>query len=248
MSKTTFVSTIYVDQLNGDDFYNNGSQKSPFKSLQKAVDTVPDFESADIHILGDYTLKSNVNIFRKTKVTLILHGTLTTIEYDIKNSPSVQYPDYTGIYYIMVANSKLHVIIDSDNNGKIVVPPELSWRLAAPDQSTMFCGSEYFDFTDITFDLRVKQDDYNPIIVNSGFGLVSIDSYYNKNVKLNVKIIGSYPGKNRNIIVDSRSFLVSFDNTNNGGFYYDYPGGILTQNNLSFSAGCCVVGDYVLLQ
>ena len=236
------VPVIYVDQLNGDDLYNNGSQEAPFKSLQSAVDAVPDFESVDIHILGDYVLTSNVSISVKANVTLILHGTLSTTEYNTEYSPSIRYPNYTGIYHIMVANAKVHIIVDSDNNGKIVVPAKSSSKPVAPDQSTMFTGSEFFRFTDIKFDLRVKQDDYNPIIVNSGFGLVSIDRYLEKKVKLNIKIIGPHPGRNRNIIVDSNSTLVSFKNAA-GKFSYNYRGGLTNELNVPIPVSKCVDGD-----
>ena len=237
MTKTT-VLTIYVDQTNGNDS-NNGNHGSPFKTLQKAIDTVPIDGNADIHILGDYALTSNVIISSKTNVTLILHGTLTTTEY----TPPT-HVNHTGIYTINVVNSSVHVVIDSDNNGKIVVPTKSSSNPVAQHRYAIFNGSSHSNFTDIKFDLRVKQDDYNPIVINSGFGLVSIIEWNSDKTKLNVKVTGHYSGKNRNIIVDSNSTLVSFENAI-GNFYYDYAGGLTNETNTSISVSKCIDGyDY----
>lgn len=48
--------SVYVDQTNGDDT-NNGTHANPFKTLDKAIKTLPsdgDVESNVIHIIGEY--------------------------------------------------------------------------------------------------------------------------------------------------------------------------------------------------
>ena len=232
MSKTA-VLTIYVDQVKGNDS-NNGTKSAPFKSLQKAIDIIPEFVNADIHILGDYILRSNVSIFRKTNVTLILHGTLTTTEY----TPPL-FTDHTGIYAINVVNSSVHVVIDSDINGKIVVPPKLSPKKVGPHHYSIFNAVNFSKFAVFKFDLNVKQNDYNPIIVNSGFGLVSVGKGFSGRTYLNVEIIGRYPGKNRSIIVNSNSTLVSFNNAT-GNFHYNYTGGLINETNTPIPVSSCI--------
>ena len=233
------IFTIYVDQTNGNDT-NNGTKSAPFKSLQKAIDVVPLHGRGDIHILGDYTLSSNVQIIEKKKITLFLHGTLTTTEYSPRDN-------YTGIYSIEIMSSEVHVIIDSDNNGKIIVPPKSSTNDVDPTRYTMFRGTKWSNFTDIKFDLKVKQNDYNPIVINSGFGLVSIGEWSDEPY-LTVKLVGYYigVGKNRNIIVDSNSTLVSFENAI-GKFYYNYPGGLTDETNTPIQVSSCIEGNYRLL-
>ena len=242
MSKTK-VSILYVDQTNGNDT-NNGTKSAPFKSLQKAIDTMPTRGIGDIFILGDYVLTSDVNVSSK-KISLILHGTLTSTEY----SPRA---NYTGIYSIKVMNSVVYIDINSDNNGKIVVPAKSSLNEVDSQHYSIFNVVNHSNFADINFGLSVKQDDYNPIVINSGFGLVSVgeqesDNPFN-NPLLNVEIIGHYPGKNRNIIVNSNSTLVSFKNTiakdYYGTFYYDYDGGLTNEINTPIEVSSCVVGMY----
>ena len=230
------IFTIYVDQTNGNDS-NRGTQKSPFKSLQKAINTVPRYGYGDIHIVGDYTLSSNVKIESKKKITLILHGTLTTTEYSRDN--------YTGIYSIDIVDSLVHVIIDTNNNGKIVVPAKSSVNNVDPTHYTMFRGTKQSNFIDIKFDLRSRHDNYNPIVINSGFGLVSAGEWSSDKPNLNVKLVGYYIGKpnNRNIIVDSNSTLVSFENTK-GKFYYGYDAGLTDETNTAISVSNCIKGDY----
>ena len=226
---------FYVDQINGDDS-NNGSHVAPFRTLQKAIDNIPTGGVGNIHVVGDYVLTSDVDISSKIRVSLLLYGTLTTTEY----SPLA---NYTGIYTIAVTNSSVHVYIDSSANGKIVVPPKLSTDKVAPYCHAIFTESIYSNFADIKFDLRIQKDNYNPIIVNSGFSLVSIDEWSSDKTKLNVEITGRYGGKNRNIIVDSNSTLVSFNNAT-GSLYYAYNGGLTNETNDPIRVSSCVDGKY----
>ena len=224
---------FYVDQTNGNDS-NNGTQESPFKSLQSAIDNIPVGGAGTIHILGDYVLTSNINIVSKIRIYLILHGTLTTTEYSPRTN-------YTGIYCINVTNSSLYVYITSSDNGKIVVPAKSSTNIVAQPHYAIFNGSTYSNFADIKLFLPIEQDNYNPIIVNSGFGLVSIDGWSHHRTYLNVEIAGHSSGTNRNIIVDSNSTLVSFNNAT-GNFYYNYSGGLTDETNTSIPVSNCVTG------
>ena len=224
---------FYVDQINGDDS-NDGSNVSPFKTLQKAIDDIPTGGLADIHIVGDYVLTSNISIDRKTRVSLILYGTLTTTEYSPRTN-------YTGIYSINVIDSKVCVDINSYNNAKIVVPAKTSTNDVDPGHYGIFNVTCDSNFANIKLFLVTAEDDYNPIIVNSGFGLVSVDECKSNEPKLNVKIVGYYSGTNRNIIVNSNSTLVSFKN-GTGTFHYKYSGGLTNETNDPIPVSNCVDG------
>ena len=225
---------FYVDQANGNDA-NSGRWNSPFKSLQTAIDNIPVGGAGTIHIIGDYVLTSIIYISAK-KVTLYLHGTLTTREH----SPPT-HTNYTGIYYIRIMNSSVYIDINSNNNGKIVVPAKSSTKPVTPNRHAIFNGTAYNNFANIKFNIRTYQDDYNPIIVNSGFNLVSIARWSSHATKLNVEISGHYSGTNRNIIVNSNSRLVHFKNTT-GSFYYVYDGGLTDETNTSIPVSNCVAG------
>lgn len=62
--QSQMYKTVYVDQVNGND-NNDGSQARPFKTLQRAVDSVPDSGNGRIVLVSDYTADSDVYITGK---------------------------------------------------------------------------------------------------------------------------------------------------------------------------------------
>jgi len=66
--------TFYVDADNGDD-NNPGTSDAPFKTLRKAIDSVPMGGIGDIRIKGDYILDEVILIVNK-KIQMSLHGNL----------------------------------------------------------------------------------------------------------------------------------------------------------------------------
>jgi len=56
--------TVYVDQANGDD-RNDGSKSAPFKTLKKAVDSVPSGGRVIINVLGNYTIREHIHVENK---------------------------------------------------------------------------------------------------------------------------------------------------------------------------------------
>lgn len=82
-AKQIMEKTVYVNQSTGDD-NNDGTQNRPFKTLQKAVDSVPAGGLVSIYIQGDYVLTSDVLVSGKKTVNIYLDGKLTT-EWHIVN-------------------------------------------------------------------------------------------------------------------------------------------------------------------
>jgi len=58
---SVMTKTFYVDQTNGSDS-NDGSQNAPFKTLQKAVNSVPVGGKAIIYIVGSYLLAPSTDM------------------------------------------------------------------------------------------------------------------------------------------------------------------------------------------
>ena len=58
---------FYVDQENGDDG-NDGSQNAPFKTLNKAIDSVPNGGVGDIVLLSNVDLTNSISVIDKTIV------------------------------------------------------------------------------------------------------------------------------------------------------------------------------------
>ena len=116
--------TVYVDQVNGDD-NNDGSQARPFKTLQKAVTSVPTGGSCEIVLLSDYTLNFDEIVFiYKRSVNLILNGRTLSTSY---GDGSVSSFAKKGIFliieallYITVGDGK--IVVPKNNTGKPIEP------------------------------------------------------------------------------------------------------------------------------
>ena len=72
--------TFYVDQVNGNDTTGDGTYAAPFKTLQKAIDSVPVGGNVAIYLLSDYTLQTGeeVNVYNNKLVYITSACNLTT--------------------------------------------------------------------------------------------------------------------------------------------------------------------------
>ena len=97
-----FNRTFYVDAVNGDD-NNTGASDSPFKSLKKAIDSVPDSGKGYIIFKSDYTLEENINIGNKH---IVLDGNNNQYSFTSKEvTQTLGSTDYDGIYHISGTNT-----------------------------------------------------------------------------------------------------------------------------------------------
>ena len=102
-----FYKVVYVDQQSGDD-NNEGTVDKPFKTLQKAVSSVPIAGALDILIIGDYYLtasenRTNISGGRKVRI----YGAETgdeklTLDYD------------TQVCFALYTKSMLTLALDVD--------------------------------------------------------------------------------------------------------------------------------------
>ena len=228
-----FNRTFYVDATNGDD-NNDGSEANPFKTIDKAVGSVPVGGVGGITILGDYTLQQDINIEYK-HISLTPKGTLT-FPWFVTNDT------YAGIHGITLYDSLIHFYIDSNNSGKIVVPDNDTGKTSInPAYSSALRIDESYEYGYFKFSLRTHQDDYNPIVVRDG-ALVSIAQWSaDRPDLLSIAISGDYTGTNRSIQVDSGAYLVNFENTPSS-FFYNYAGGLTDLSGNSINIDSVVAG------
>lgn len=57
--------TVYVDAENGSDTSGDGTQGAPFKTIRKAIDSVPTGGKAAISLISDITVEGTISISRK---------------------------------------------------------------------------------------------------------------------------------------------------------------------------------------
>ena len=105
--------TYYVDAVNGDDV-NDGSSNSPFRTLKKAIDSVPDGGIADIWLLSDYDLREDIKIINKN-ITLRLDA-----GYSFKTHLVVR-STYKGAYQIHLLNNSIFHIYAKYNSKQILI-------------------------------------------------------------------------------------------------------------------------------
>jgi len=183
---------FYVDAENGDD-NNDGSESAPFKTLQKAIDSVPVGGRGQITVMGDYTLDQVIGVRHKS-IYINLHGTLTPIWYIEQSS------NKAWLYGIRLYDSTIEFYLESKNSGKIVIPPNDTGASIGALRSLCV---EKGALSAVHFRIIVEENDYHPIIVNAG-ALVEI---YQSNAPLQgsfgfLSIGGYYAGTNREVIVD----------------------------------------------
>lgn len=111
----------YVNQYTGNDS-NDGTENRPFKTLQKAVDSVPAGGQVDIYVQGDYVLTDNVLVTREKKVNLFLNGKLTT-EWYIFNSSN---QTYASVYNIQLRDNSLVQVYSYATSFQLEIPPRPS--------------------------------------------------------------------------------------------------------------------------
>jgi len=226
--------TFYIDADNGDD-NNDGSSAHPFKTIKKAVDSVPISGIGNIVVLGDYTLQQDTDI-RYKHINLTPKGTLT-FPWTTNSSGK-----YAGIVGINFYNSLIKLNLNSNYNGKIVIEKNNTGATSLDHfRLSAFRIGEGNKYGYIKCALYTFQDNYNPIIVKDG-SLVSIHEWSgNRPAFLGVSISGYYGGTNRSIQVDSDAYLVNFENTPSS-FYYNYDGGLTDLSGNSINIDSVVAG------
>ena len=104
--------TVYVDQVNGSDTSGDGSPSAPFKSIKKAVDSVPIGGDVSIALLSDYVMygasEQAIVINKRIGVDLNNH-TLTAKVWSNGSYNTLGYFLPLGSFNISFANGTLTI-------------------------------------------------------------------------------------------------------------------------------------------
>jgi len=107
---------FYIDAVNGDD--NNpgtGTSDAPFKTLAKAIESIPNGGTGVITLLSDYTIPSRISTGNNK--TILIRGPLNASQdpiYTLRNDPT-----NPASQILINSNTKLYVqdlIIEANNN------------------------------------------------------------------------------------------------------------------------------------
>jgi hypothetical protein len=96
--------TFYVDAVNGDD-NNDGSQNAPFKTLQKAFDSIPFGGRGVIVLLSDIVLNENVRTGENKFIVLDLN------DHKISTSVYIDHSQYAIYSVIIHSGTVLHILL-----------------------------------------------------------------------------------------------------------------------------------------
>lgn len=104
--------TFYVNTSTGSDTTGDGSQNNPFRSIRKAINSIPAGGLVSIFLTGEDTLTNDINIINKQ--VIINGGSIVTSKYTVEDNK-------TGIYCFVLLNSYLQF-----NDVNITIPDLLS--------------------------------------------------------------------------------------------------------------------------
>jgi len=209
--------TFYVDAVNGSDS-NLGTSATPFKTIKKAIDSVPVGGYGEIHVVGDYSLSDGLIAIQNKTIRIILEGTLTV---DWVAIGTLAYPT---IFFYIKDGGTLNFYLDSDRSSKIVINPNTTgYSISIVHKALVILNS---GLASTQFMIFTRVDNYNPIIISSGF-LVSTDtaSLITATPPC-IDISGHYFGINRKIIVDTANGAGLVYLKDVSWFRYSYQGGL----------------------
>jgi len=129
--------TVYVDWYYGDD-NNPGTDAQPFKTLQRAINSVPPGGTVRIVVLGDYTLNSSVYISNRN-VFIDFQAKLETTWHTFTNTVDGQV--YDAINRFIIRNSWLTIYSES-SDFRLIIPDRLTSNRLTP-WNVLFAVDEY---------------------------------------------------------------------------------------------------------
>ena len=185
-----FNRTFYVDAVNGDDNNIGNNSSAPFKTIKKAVDSVPVGGIGRIYLIGSgdndnpttFTfLSGNVNITRKN-ITILSYNEGCLLKPYITNSSTYNYVhgfdigSYGFLYIYTNANLTIETALKSDSS------LNFHWY-SSGFINVKGAGSVYIGGYPVANDVRILNDGCNLINIcvrDTNGGFASISSAYAK--------------------------------------------------------------------
>ena len=128
--------TVYVDWYYGNDD-NPGTDSQPFKTLQRAINSIPPGGSVRIVVLGDYTLNSSVSVSNRN-VFIDFQAKLETTWYTFTDIDG-QATD--TMHKFIIHNSWLTIYSES-SDFRLIIPDRLTSNRLTP-WNVLFAVDEY---------------------------------------------------------------------------------------------------------
>lgn len=220
-AQSAMSKTFYVDQVNGSDTTGDGSQVSPFQTIDKAISSVPSGGSVEINVLGDYIVDSDINT-RRRNVYLILRGAL---RFTVRTT-TVDSGTYAYINGFIINDSLLRILIESNYNGKIIIEPNNTGITNfTPFGKAAFKTASYGSLSSLKIDIFTRVDNYHPIEIHSGY-LFSFFHWDYLRFRTDISISGHYRGRNRGIVIASTALgLINLPDGAPASIHLYYDGG-----------------------
>jgi len=220
---------IYVDAENGSDTNGDGSKSAPFKTIDKAVDSIPSGGLGRIRLRGEFIV-SWIHIVNK-------HIIIAPWNEGFKIKPKIysttaggtNYYEYIG-FGIHDMGTLLFNLENNDDTHSIIEIPDIPDDKSITPYSGLIVLYENTGFGSVYFYLRTRVDNRQPIKVGSRAVLVSVLEWsYNRPTHFAVNISGHYDGTNRHIMVHSNGNLINVKGSP-ASIYIDYNGGFKDEN------------------
>jgi hypothetical protein len=177
-AQAAMSKTLYVDTNRGSDSTGDGSESNPFRTLKKAITSMPSGSFINIFLSGENTLTSDILVINKQ--VIINGGAIVTSKYNSDAEPTK-----TGIYCFRLLNSYIQF-----NDVNITIPDlQSNEKIASSAYSGFIClqrgGGVRFNYADTTPN-RINISSFY-LVSSAGIGFGSVDlNLANANPKLRI--------------------------------------------------------------
>ncbi|BDX35468.1 distal tail fiber protein [Thermus phage MN1] len=218
---------FYVNQASGND-NNTGTSSSPFRTLSKAIASVPPGGVGIIYVVGNYNFDDGIVHISRKHIALNIQGTFT-VDWESYVLGSVTYDGLKGRFFLYDSSS-LQIFVDGWSGGKVVINDRPTNNVINPVERALVVSRES-GVNSIEFSLWTVSDNYNPIYLGRDAYLGIAYTWGFVNSFTVFRLQGHYSGTNRHVIVKdpNSSKLMSFA-TSGGAYFVAYEGGIKDAN------------------
>jgi len=220
---------IYVDAENGSDTSGDGSKSAPFKTIDKAVGSIPSGGLGRIYLRGEFIAD---HIYIENKHIIIgpwNEGFKIKARVYPRTVGGANYYEYIG--FGIVSTGTLFFNLENNNNTQAIIEiPDIPNDKPITPLSGFTVIPEDARFGSIYFYLRNQIDNRQPIRIGSRAILITVMQWsYNRPTHFAVNISGHYDGTNRHIMVHSNGNLIDVEGSP-ASIYINYRGGFKDEN------------------
>jgi len=152
---------IYVNQQDGSDSHGDGTQNAPFKTLQKAIDSIPSGGYAIIYFTGNYTMVEDHVTINNKYIWFNFTGGKLYLKPIIRNCCGRK---YKGVTRFLINRGHISFSFKSGANGGIEISEDYpdGWNNAESHDNGVAVFGLYYGSIDI--DLYNSKPDNNIVI------------------------------------------------------------------------------------